>query len=275
VTSPVDLSFALTLPPEKAIAYFQAKGYAITWRWTDLWQEAQAKAFTVAGVTRMDMLQDIREAVDKAISSGTTYADFEKTLVPILQAKGWWGRDAQTDKETGEVAGKGLTPWRMKTIYETNVQTAYAAGRYKRFMDNVADRPYWMYSAVMDRRTRPSHAALNGLVFRADDPFWDSFYPPNGFRCRCSVRALDAEDLKSRSLELSRAQGRLDSVEVPVSRHSGAETVEVARFEYAPKKFITPDPGWSYNPGKTAWQPDLGKYSGDLVKQYDARNKGR
>ncbi|URL07494.1 hypothetical protein L4F92_05200 [Avibacterium sp. 21-595] len=36
--------------------------------------------------------------------------------------------------------------------------------------DNVDSRPYWQYSAVNDDRTRPSHSAMNGLVYAYDDP---------------------------------------------------------------------------------------------------------
>jgi SPP1 gp7 family putative phage head morphogenesis protein len=271
VSADVDLLFALQLPPEKAIAYFRAKGYAIGWRWQDVWQEAQAKAFTVAGVMKVEILQDIRQQVDKALASGQTYSQFADNLIPVLQQRGWWGRAAQTDKETGEVSGKGLTPWRLKTIYQTNLQTAYSAGRYKAFADNVEARPYWQYTAVMDRRTRPTHAAMNGLVFAADDPFWDSFYPPNGFNCRCRVRALDSGNLSERGLALSSSAGRLSTVEVLVSRKPDAPTAPVARFEISPRRAVTTDVGWSYNPGKAAWQPDLGKYDADLVAQYRDR----
>lgn len=273
--SNIDILYALQLPPEKAIEYFRQKGYAISWSWLDVWQEAQAKAFTVAGVMKMDVLQDIRQAVDKALANGQTYSDFEKALIPTLQRRGWWGRDAQVDTRTGEVKGKGLTPWRLKTIYQTNLQTAYMAGRYKAFMENVEARPYWQYTAVMDRRTRPTHAAMNGLVFRADDPFWESFYPPNGYNCRCRVRALDGDNLKERGIDLSSSKGRLSQIEVPTSARTDALTAEVTRFEYAPQKYVAPDPGWSYNPGKAAWQPDLSKYSPDLVNQYNDRNPGK
>jgi hypothetical protein len=51
MTTTPDLSYALTLPPEQAVKYFQAKGYKITWDWHEMWQEAHAKAFTVAKVT--------------------------------------------------------------------------------------------------------------------------------------------------------------------------------------------------------------------------------
>lgn len=268
-----DLGFAFSLPPEQAIEYFRSKGYTITWGWEDLWQEAHARAFTVVGIMKLDVLQDIRGALDSALAKGTTLADFEKQIKPILQAKGWWGRDAQTDTGTGEMSGKGLEPWRLKTIYQTNLQTAYMAGRYKFQKDNAADRPFWQYVAVMDRRTRPAHAALNGRVFRYDDPFWQSFYPPNGFNCRCRVRALDQGTLDERGFDLSTSKGKLDEIQVPTSARPDAPKVAVARFEYSPGKYIAPDVGWSYNPGAAAWNPDLKKYDADLVRQYHDRNK--
>lgn len=265
---PIDLAYAIGLAPEKAIEYFESKGYAITWGWRDLWQQAHAKAFTVAGVTKLDVLQDIRDALTSALKEGKTLSSFSNELTPLLQKKGWWGVNAQTDRATGEMAGKGLTPRRLQTIYQTNMQTAYMAGRYKTMMGNAADRPFWQYVAVMDNRTRPSHRSLNGRVFRYDDPFWQSFYPPNGFRCRCRVRALDRETLDSRGFDLSTSEGRLDQVQVPTSRKPDAPMADVARFEYSPGKYIRPDPGWSYNPGRAAFQPELDAYDYRVARQY-------
>ncbi|MHB1371451.1 MAG: phage head morphogenesis protein, partial [Pseudomonadaceae bacterium] len=149
------------------------------------------QAFTVAKATRLDILQDIREAVEKAITEGKTLAWFAKELTPVLQAKGWWGRQEHVDAETGEVTQVQLgSPWRLQTIYRTNLQTAYMAGRFQEQLANADDRPYWQYVAILDGRTRPSHRAMNGKVFRYDDPFWGSFYPPNGWGCRCRVVAL-------------------------------------------------------------------------------------
>ena len=249
---PVDLYYAIGLPPAKAIAYLKDKGYVISWRWQDVWQRAQAKAFTVAGVTQQDVLEDIRAAVDDALKNGTTLSTFEKDLKPILQRKGWWGRHAQTDKETGEMFGKPLDPYRLKTIYQTNMQTAYMAGRYKSQIENVDNRPFWEYVAILDGRTRPSHRALDGKIFRYDDPFWDSLYPPNGFGCRCRVRVRSQEDMNEQRLYLSKSDGKLETVERMVSKRTG-EMAEVTGYrDPLTKKLFTPDVGWSYNPGK-AW----------------------
>lgn len=263
-----DLSYAIGLPPAEAIAYFEAKGYAIGWKWQDVWQEAQARAFTAAGVTKVDVLADLRGGLTDALKTGNTKRDYMIATEDLLKKKGWWGKDAQTDKSTGEMHGKGLTPRRLETIFDTNMQSAYSAGRYKTQLANVANRPYWMYVAVMDRRTRPAHAALNGRTFRYDDPIWSVAYPPNGFRCRCAVRALDAEDVASRNIDLSSSEGRLKDIEVPTSRKAGAPTATVTRFEYAPGKYFAPDVGFNYNTGRVAYQPELDKYPRPVAQQY-------
>jgi hypothetical protein len=79
----------------------------------------------------------------------------------------------------------------------------YSAGRWAEQMENVDDRPYWMYTGINDSHTRKSHLALHGLVLRYDDPFWQAFYPPNGWRCRCGVIALSAADVRARGLKVS------------------------------------------------------------------------
>ena len=269
----VDLAYCMTLPPKKAVEYLKNKGYAVTWDWEELWQEAQAQAFTVAKATRLDILQDIREAVEKALTEGKTLAWFAKELTPVLQAKGWWGRQEHVDGETGEVSQVQLgSPWRLQTIFRTNLQTAYMAGRFQSQLENADDRPYWKYVAILDSRTRPTHRALNGKVFRYDDPFWGSFYPPNGWGCRCRVTALSEGNI-GRGVKVESSAGKLGSTLKLVSEKSG-EMREVATYttqhpdDRTGKRqiVVSPDVGWSYNPGAAAWQPDLTRYTGDLAK---------
>uniref|UniRef100_UPI0018AC3C76 phage head morphogenesis protein n=1 Tax=Burkholderia pseudomallei TaxID=28450 RepID=UPI0018AC3C76 len=180
----VDLAYAIGLEPEKAIAYFESKGYQIGFRWQDVAAEAHAKAFTVAGVMKLDVLQDIRRALATSLKTGTTFDEFKQQLSPILERKGWLGQGMIVDPDTGEIEGKRLTPRRLQTIFQTNMQSAYMAGRYATQLEQVDTHPYWEYVAVLDSRTRPAHRALAGAIYRYDDPFWLTFYPPNGYRCR-------------------------------------------------------------------------------------------
>ena len=49
--------------------------------------------------------------------------------------------------------------------------------------------------SVLDERTRPEHSAWHDTILRWDDPWWETHYPPNGWRCRCLVQQLSDEDL--------------------------------------------------------------------------------
>ncbi len=249
------LSAIFGLPPKAAIAYMQKKGFAITWNWQEMIDEAHARAATVAKVMRMDILQDIRDAWENAAIEGTTFEAFRDSLTPILQAKGWWGRPLVKNPDgVSEPALLG-SPHRLETIYRTNLQSAYMAGRYHAMNESTDTHPYWMYVAVMDSRTRPAHRAMNGKVFRADDPIWDTFYPPNGFQCRCRVRPISEYRLKKNGLTVASSSGNLVTRHEAIGQNSG-NPVEARRTGMVVDGiFCAPDAGFNYNPGKDWYTP--------------------
>lgn len=216
----VDLFYALNLKPEKAIEYFEKKGYMFSWNWDDHIYDEHARAFTSAKAMRQDILEDLRGMVDKALEEGITLEQFKEELTPKLKAKGWWG----FEKINNKVVEFG-TPRRLEIIYRTNLQVAYNRGRYEAHIENTEDRPYWQYVSVIDPSTRVSHSAMNGKVFRYDDKIWETWYPPNGFNCRCRVRVLDGEDIKEKKLKVLKGSDINTNV-------------------------IKPDKLWDYNPAK-------------------------
>ena len=262
MTRKLSLGFMFGLPPEKVVEYMRNKGYTISWNWQEVKEETHAKAFTVAKATTLDILQDIRKEVQNAIDNGITLKEFKKNLEPTLRKKGWWGK--AVDGETGKTVQLG-SPRRLKTIYETNLRTSYMAGKYKSLQDQKKFRPYWMYDAVDDSKTRPAHAALGGKVYPADDPVWNTIYPPNGWGCRCNVRALSEAKLKALGKTVESSDGKLVEIEKEISP---GEKVKVTGIQYAPGKVMSPDAGWNYNVGKAAWSPDLNKYDNSLANSY-------
>ena len=233
------------LPFKEAIKFFQEKGLKTSPNsWRDVWQQANRRAFTVARVTAMDVLSDIRDAVDKAVGSGQSLGDFKKELKEILEKKGWFapkGEKAKVEMPDGTVK-KRLTGWRLDTIYRANLQTAYSVGRYKQ-MSESKTRQYWQYMAIMDAATRASHGAQHGKVYHRLHPFWNRWFPPNGFGCRCYVKSLSARQMEQRGL---------------------SEEIKGAKEK--------PDEGWRYNPGKEgldSFRPELNKYPKQLSEQFE------
>ncbi|MEM7911301.1 phage minor head protein [Morganella morganii] len=256
---PVDLGYAATLEPELAVDYFRSKGYAITFNWQEANAATHARAFTVAKAARLDILETIRGEVDKANSQGITERQFIKTLTPQLQEQGWWGKQVIVDSDGGAEMVQLGSPSRLATIYRTNVATAYQAGRYQQQLASTDTHPYWQYTAVMDGRTRKSHAAMHGRVFRFDDPIWEKLYPPNDWGCRCRVRALTAEQVRRMGLTVESSTGAISSqqVETGVDKRTGevyeAETTTFKRGGQT----MTTGAGWSSNSGQLAMGADI------------------
>ena len=251
----VDLGYAIGLKPEEAIQYFESKGYAIGFNWHDVEARAHATAFTVAGVLKQDVLEDIHKSLQVHLENGGTLRDFERQVTPGLVRKGWLADKARLiADEDGVLEGKQLTPRRLKTIFETNMQASYGAGRYAEQMANAEFRPIWERVAVMDMNTRPRHAALNGFTARYDDPVWQFMYPPDGHRCRCRIRARTLADadrlgMNVKSWEqdivtVQQAWGPNDTREVKALRVNG--------------ELYTPDAGFGHNPGQ-GWLSSLGQ----------------
>ncbi|MDD9817569.1 MAG: phage minor head protein [Gammaproteobacteria bacterium] len=236
--------------------------------WTDVWQKQHARAFTVAKAAKLSVLHEIRIGLDKALADGITEREFIKTLKPRLKKMGWWGKD-ELKRQLGSTR-------RLKTIFRTNMASSYNAGRYReqkrRAELKIGARPYWQYIAVLDNRTRHSHRELNGKVFRHDDPFWDSFYPPNGYNCRCRVSDLSARDVERQGLKVEKTnKDNLKDVPrtvriVRVGRAAGEVRVNPPSVRYRGKDVvgkpftIQPSPGFSYNAGQNwpRWDPLAG-----------------
>ena len=163
----------LNVPPVEAVESFRAKGFHVGFDWRDTDAAQHTTSFTVAKAMELDLLGDIRRAVDEAIADGQTFEHFRDRLEPLLRARGWWGRQEMIDPQTGETCIVQLgSPHRLRTIFDTNIRTSYARGRWQRIESVQADLPYLRYVAVLDQRTRPEHLAWHGTVLPVDHPFW-------------------------------------------------------------------------------------------------------
>lgn len=216
------------LPMEEALEYWRAKVPMPAKEFYALAENQRVNAFTVSGVADMDSLLAVQESLGTAMREGQSFHSWAKGLGELLE---------------------GFHRRRLETIFRTNIQTAYAVGRHQQMTAVAGDRPYWMYDAVNDSRTRPTHRALDGRVYRYDHPFWTVWYPPNGHRCRCSVRTLSAEDVQARGLTVETED--LTGHPLPVPGPDGQPVAEIP---------VWPDRGFEINPALEAWKPNLDAY---------------
>ena len=227
--------------PEEAIEFFRGKVAMTDEQFAALAAEVRTMAFTVAGIASLDALQFLADLITRALEEGLTLQEFQESANTELERRGF----------------EGLSPHRADNVFRTNMQTAFSAGRYKQMTapEVLLNRPYWQYDAVQDERTRPTHAALDGRVWRADDPLLGHLVPAKRVSCRCGVISLSEEQV--RRMGLQPESGAPDWVERP---------------DGLPQPLL-PDPGFAHNPGKVAWKPDLSKYPPDLRAAYEQRLK--
>src|SRR3990167_1320138 len=122
-----------SLPFDEAIRFFRQKVRLPTRTWTDITHGMHARAFVVAGATKDELLADFQGAIDRAIAEGTTLEQFRRQFDSLVAKHGW--------------EYNGGRNWRSRVIYDTNVRTAYSAGRYEQMTqpDVLAARPFWQY----------------------------------------------------------------------------------------------------------------------------------
>lgn len=74
----------------------------------------------------------------------------------------------------------------LRAEYNFVQASAQMAAKWEQFAED-GDRYNLQYRTVGDSKVRPEHAALNGVTLPPSDPFWQTYYPPNGWNCRCTV----------------------------------------------------------------------------------------
>lgn len=201
-----------------------------------LGEECRSKAFTVTGYTKLEILQQFLDEITKAVEDGQTKETFRKRMNTFLKDHGY----------------EKMNPWKSDTIFRTNLQTAYQAGHYQSMSNPTAKklRPYWQYRTAGDQEVREAHRVMESRIYRADDPIWDVWYPPNGFRCRCSVVSLSKAQVERKGLRIEE------------------EPPKTLDKKTGKLKTAWPDQGFSNNPAKDQWKPAMQGISPPLQTIY-------
>lgn len=188
----------LCLPPQEAIAYFRQKISIPTEKWDQFEAEQHDFAYTVAGLTRADLLEALQWLIDGAIADGTSFDDFVSQFRRSIARRGWSPEPLTASKDELKAS------YRMRTLFETPIRRAYGVGRLKQMRDPemLKRRPYWQWKHRDSIVPRPNHLALHNKVFRADNPFFDIAFPPAAFGCRCGVFSLSERQLKQMGLKV-------------------------------------------------------------------------
>lgn len=192
-------------------------------------EKARDRAFTVAHYTLAEVLNQFLRELTDAVEDGTTFEAFYENMNTFLERNGY----------------AAVNRYHADVIFQTNTQTAFQAGHYDTMQKAKKYRPYWQYKTVGDGDVRETHEAMHNRIYAADDPIWNVWYPPNGYRCRCTVVSLTRKQVEQMGLAVS--------TQPPVS------------LTDAGRRPVFPDKGFSNNPAMTPWKPDMSDFN-DILK---------
>lgn len=234
------------LVPQEAIDYLVARGLlSISFNWQDVWQEEHAYQFTVSRLANLDILDAMRDGITQSVNGDLSRRDWAKNAQALLEKSGWWGRKEVLDPASGETVVTTFDPARLKLIFDTNTRMAYSAGLWQRIERNKKTHPYIRYITKRDERVRLSHRAWDNLTLPVDHPFWQTHFPPNGWRCRCRAMSI--------------SQAEYDKGLSPLGETLNKAAPEIGYRDWINKRTgvvervpLGIDPGFAYNPGDAA-----------------------
>lgn len=175
----LDLSF------EEAIKWFREKISIPTETWDQINAEAREKAFTVAGITRANMLEDARMLVERQLTEGNSFDDFTTQWKKLISSKGW--------------SPKGNENRRIYLVADTNTRKAFSAGVRKQYEESGLQTrmPYKVWRWRDSPNPRINHQALHNKAILANSDFWKVIGDlPCGFGCRCQAFYANAQTIK-------------------------------------------------------------------------------
>lgn len=132
-----------------------------------------ANVFSFSAAKNYQELRTITDAMRDADGKLRTFSDFQEQVATINT--------------------KFNRVW-LQTEYDTSIATATQSARWQEFKAQKEMFPFLQYQTAGDDSVRDEHRLLDGVIKHVDDPFWLTYYPPNGWRCRCEVIQLPDDD---------------------------------------------------------------------------------
>lgn len=172
----------------EALEAFLARRVVSPEVWESMNDLARQGAFSGARLASEAAAQRVFSLLESTLRQGGTLRDFQAAVSP---------------SDLGITAD---SPGYLENVYRTSTQMAYGQGRLTQLEHPavLSARPHVQYRTAGDSRVRPSHAALQGVIFDRDaDPGWRRYAPPLGYQCRCALVTLRPDRVDSSAVVLS------------------------------------------------------------------------
>nr|DAF62161.1 MAG TPA: minor capsid component [Myoviridae sp. ctt8G1] len=141
-----------------------------------------------SGFSRVEMSETMRRRLtrsDYVFSGIKTFHELREAFPSLLDGNGKRKPFEQFLNDVRKIDETYNSNY-LRAEYNFVQASAEMAARWEQFAED-GDRYNLQYRTAADGKVRPAHAALHGVTLPITDPFWEEYYPPNGWNCRCTV----------------------------------------------------------------------------------------
>lgn len=184
-------------------------------------------------VAMSDIMRQRLEESNYIFSGMKTFHELNEAFPSLLDENGNRKPFEQFLNDVRKIDSKYNSNY-LRAEYNFVNSSAVMAAKWEEFKQ-YGDRYYLQYRTAGDKRARPEHAALNRVTLPITDSFWETFFPPNGWNCRCTV--VQVRKSKYEATDHDEAMSRGDAA-------TGKDTRGLFRFNPGIQQKAMPD----YNP---------------------------
>ena len=182
-------------------------------------------------------------------SAAKTFQQIREMSDFVTDEAGNLRKFSEYEAKAKEIFGKYNRNWLRTEIAQAS-NSAQMASKWLEIEEDKEIFPFLRYVTAGDGKVRPDHKTLDGVIKRVDDDFWNTFYPPNGWNCRCTVlqeaEAVETPDADIKTPEIP------DSMKINVGKQKVLFGPEHPYFIVSPQfeelkgnNFNLPIPGGS------------------------------
>lgn len=196
---------------------------------------------------------DVPQEMAKALNEDVFIFSALKTHAQLFEASRLLTKDDGTIKGYTEFAkdfnkiNPKYNQQYLESEYQFAISSSQSAGNWAGLQEDT-EKYTLQYRTAEDNRVRASHQALSLITLPKDDPFWSSYYPPNGWKCRCT--AVEALSQKYKASNSDEAIKLGEKATTNISE-SGKNKLAMFRFNPGKEKLVFP-PDHPYNKVKGA-----------------------
>jgi SPP1 gp7 family putative phage head morphogenesis protein len=122
-------------------------------------------------------------------SAAKSYQQAKSLTEALLDEAGKLRTWSQFKAAALQINNEQVNQW-LAAEYQNAIAASQMARKWQEIVQNKATLPYLKYVTANDGRVRPAHAAMDGITLPVDHQFWKTYYPPNGWGCRCLIIQL-------------------------------------------------------------------------------------